>query len=100
MVEEEVPKDLITAGERNFTFKVEGKEDGVGYFATAGRDAQNAVIVIQEWWGLNKHLCETTEQFGQQGFAALAVDMYRGKSADSRESAGHLYHGLDFAGAI
>lgn len=26
--------------------------------------------------------------------------MYRGKTADSRETAGHLYHGLDFIGGI
>ena len=92
--------DLITAGTRNFSFKVEGKEDGVAYFAEEGRDSANAVILLQEWWGLNKAICETADTFAKEGFAVLAVDMYRGKSADSRETAGHLYKGLDFHGGV
>jgi carboxymethylenebutenolidase len=46
--------------------------------------------LIQEWWGLNKALCITTDNWANQGFAVLAVDMYRGKSAKNREEAGHL----------
>jgi carboxymethylenebutenolidase len=56
--------------------------------------------LIQEWWGLNQSICKTAEVFAEQGFAVLAIDIYRGKCADSRESAGHLFKGLDFAGAI
>ena len=97
---EELPADVITSGERNFTFPVEGKEDGMAYFAEAGRDSKSAIVLIQEWWGLNKAICETADTFAKQGFAVLAVDMYRGKTADSRETAGHLYHGLDFQGAV
>ena len=43
---EALPADIITAGVRNFTFKVEGKADGEGYLAEAGRDSKNAIILI------------------------------------------------------
>lgn len=42
----------------------------------------------------------TADTFAAEGFAVLAVDIYRGKVADSRESAGHLMSGLDFGGAV
>jgi carboxymethylenebutenolidase len=42
----------------------------------------------------------TAETFANQGFAVLAVDIYRGKVADSRETAGHLMGGLDFGSAV
>jgi carboxymethylenebutenolidase len=55
---------------------------------------------LQEWWGLNKSICNTADIFASEGFAVLAVDIYRGKVADSREKAGHLMGGLDFGGAV
>ena len=97
---EQLPADITAHGQRNFAFKVEGREDGQGYLAEAGRDSQNAIILLQEWWGLNKSICVTAETFASQGFAVLAVDIYRGKVADSRESAGHLMGGLDFGSAV
>jgi dienelactone hydrolase len=65
MVDASLHADITTSGTRNFTFKVEGKEDGMGYFSEIGRDAKNAIIVIQEWWGLNKQTCDITDIFAQ-----------------------------------
>ena len=96
----ELPKELVTHGIRNYTFKVKGKEDGQAYFSESGRQSENAIILLQEWWGLNKAICDTADIFGKEGFAVLAIDIYRGKVADSRESAGHLMSGLDFAGGV
>lgn len=95
-----LPVEITTHGIRNYTFKVEGKEDGQGYFAEAGRTSEHAIILLQEWWGLNKSICDTAEVFGNEGFAVLAVDIYRGQVADSRERAGHLMGGLDFGSAV
>ena len=97
---EALPVEIVTTGERNYSFPVEGKEDGQGYFAPAGRESKHAIILIQEWWGLNKSICATADTFSKEGFAVLAVDIYRGKCADSRETAGHLMGGLDFGAAV
>ena len=53
-----------------------------------------AVLVIQEWWGLNDWIKENTDRFAQHGYVALAVDLYRGKSASSPDEAHELMRGL------
>ena len=35
-----------------------------------------AVIVIQEWWGLNDHIKDISQRFAREGYAALAPDLY------------------------
>jgi carboxymethylenebutenolidase len=47
-----------------------------------------ALIVIQEWWGLNDDIQERTREFAAKGYYAVAVDLYDGKStADPKEAA-------------
>lgn len=46
-----------------------------------------AVIVIQEWWGLNDNIKEITDKFASEGFLGLAVDLYKGHVAASKEEA-------------
>jgi carboxymethylenebutenolidase len=43
---ETLPADITAHGIRNYSFKVEGKEDGQAYFAEAGRQSENAIILI------------------------------------------------------
>jgi hypothetical protein len=43
---EALPTEITTHGIRNYTFKVEGKEDGQAYFAEAGRTSENAIILL------------------------------------------------------
>ena len=35
-----------------------------------------AVIVIQEWWGLNDHIKDLATRFAREGYVALAPDLY------------------------
>lgn len=46
-----------------------------------------AVVVIHEWWGLNDHVRHFTDRLAGQGYAALAVDLYRGKVTTNSDSA-------------
>src|SRR5688572_24308045 len=66
-----------------------------GYLAvpsTPGR--KPAIVVIQEWWGVDDWIRSQTDRFSQQGYVALAVDLYRGRSAKSPEEAHELMRGL------
>jgi carboxymethylenebutenolidase len=68
---------------------------GSGYLAipaTPGR--KPGIIVIQEWWGVDEWVKQQTDRFSQQGYVALAVDLYRGRSAKSPEEAHELMRGL------
>lgn len=53
-----------------------------------------AVIVIHEWWGLNDWVKEQAQNLAQEGYVALAVDLYRGKSATTSDEAHELSRGL------
>jgi carboxymethylenebutenolidase len=53
-----------------------------------------AVIVIQEWWGLNDWVMQQADRFAKQGYAALAVDLYRGRVATDQNEAHELMRGL------
>jgi carboxymethylenebutenolidase len=60
--------------------------------AASGR--RPAVLVIQEWWGLNDWIKESVARFADQGYVAFAVDLYRGKSTSDRAEAHELMRGL------
>lgn len=69
--------------------------EGSGYLSvptTQGR--KPAMIVIQEWWGVDDWIRTQTDRFSQQGYVALAVDLYRGRKASSPEEAHELMRGL------
>lgn len=42
----------------------------------AGAKEAPAVVVIHEWWGLNDHIKDIARRFAQEGFVALAPDLY------------------------
>jgi len=53
-----------------------------------------AVIVIQEWWGVDDWVRAQTNRFAQKGYVALAPDLYRGRTAKSPDEAHELMRGL------
>jgi carboxymethylenebutenolidase len=67
-----------------------------GYLALPASDTGKhpAIIVIQEWWGLNDWVREQADRFAKEGYVALAVDLYRGKSTTSADEAHELMRGL------
>jgi carboxymethylenebutenolidase len=58
-----------------------------------------ALVVIQEWWGLNDQIRGVADRFAQQGYRALVPDLYRGKSTLDAEEASHLMGSLNFGDA-
>ena len=54
-----------------------------GYLARpkAARRRLPGIIVIHEWWGLNDNVRAMTRRLAGEGYAALAVDLYRGAVA-------------------
>lgn len=71
-----------------------------GYLAEPAQAAgAPAVVVIQEWWGLNDQIRGVAERMAAAGFVALVPDLYRGKSTVEAEEAHHLMTGLDFGAA-
>jgi len=78
-----------------------------GYLAIPRKGSGPGVIVIQEWWGLVDHIKNVCDRFANEGYVALAPDMYHGKTTTSPDEAGKLMMALqidqaekDLRGAI
>jgi carboxymethylenebutenolidase len=83
----------LPAPEGGTSLDLEG--GGKGYLVLPdGNGKRPAVIVIQEWWGLNDWIRENTARFAKQGYVALAVDLYRGRSTTDPGEAHELMRGL------
>ncbi len=55
----------------------------------------SAVLLIHEWWGLNDQIKSVAQEFANQGYIALAVDLYQGKVATASEEARKLMAGVN-----
>ena len=71
-----------------------------GYYVEppAGKSAP-ALVVIQEWWGVNDHIKGVADRYAMQGYRVLVPDLYRGKVGLDAKEAEHLMTGLNFADA-
>jgi carboxymethylenebutenolidase len=70
-----------------------------GYLATPAAGKGPGVLVIQEWWGLVKHIENVCDRFAAEGFSAVAPDLYHGKVATEPGDAEKLFMALNIAQA-
>jgi len=83
------------------TFPSTTKDTASGALALpAGAGKAPAVVLLQEYWGLNDQIKTVAERWAAEGFIALAVDLYRGALAKDSTEAGALMSGLDRARAM
>jgi carboxymethylenebutenolidase len=73
-----------------------------GYLAEPDGAAADvpAVIVFQEWWGLNDQIRGVADRLAWAGYRALVPDLYRGRCTFEEEEAHHLMDGLDFSDVV
>lgn len=72
-----------------------------GYLATPPNGGKGpAVVVIQEWWGLVEHIQDVVDRFANEGFVAVAPDLYHGKTTKSPDDAGKMLMELDAERAV
>jgi carboxymethylenebutenolidase len=83
---------------RMVSFKANGRP-GDGYLATPKGGHGPGLIVIQEWWGLVDHIKDLCERFSQEGYFALAPDLYHGEKTTSPDAAGKLMMALNIGEA-
>lgn len=57
-------------------------------------DMTAAVLLIQEWWGINVHIRDIASRYATEGYLCIAPDLYRGELARDAEEASKLMHGL------
>lgn len=84
---------LSAAGQRMVNFG-----SARGYLALPhGGGRHPAVIVIQEWWGLNGWIKQRADLLAARGYVALAPDLYHGKLATTPRQAMALMRSFNMA---
>lgn len=63
-------------------------------YTPAGKGPFPAIIVIHEYWGLNDWVKEQASKLSDQGYEALAIDLYRGKVATTPDMGHELMRGV------
>ncbi len=54
-----------------------------------------AVLLVHEWWGLNDQIKAVAAELARAGYLALAVDLYDGRAAQTRDGARALMQAVD-----
>ncbi|MHB1101091.1 MAG: dienelactone hydrolase family protein [Burkholderiales bacterium] len=61
-----------------------------GYLAETGK-GRPGLVVIQEWWGLNPHMCSIADRLKASGYNALVPDLYHRRVAQNVDEADHAF---------
>lgn len=85
-------------GGEMITFKTNDVTDANAYFVKSKTKSNKWLFVYQEWWGLNDHIKKQADiLYNEMGgnVNVLAIDMYDGKVATTREDAAKYMQGAD-----
>lgn len=83
------------------TFKSKTGSDISGELATpSGADKAPAVVLVQEWWGVNDHVRDLVGRLAAEGFLVVAPDLYHGKTTKDAAEASKLMSELDTLAAV
>lgn len=63
-------------------------------YTPKGKGPFPGLIVIHEWWGLNDWVKDQGSKLADEGYVALAIDLYRGKVATTPDEAHQIMRGV------
>jgi carboxymethylenebutenolidase len=63
-------------------------------YTPAGKGPFPGLVVIHEWWGLNEWVKEQASKLADEGYATLAIDLFRGKVATTPDEAHEIMRGV------
>lgn len=73
----------------------------VSFKPSSGDGSSGAIIVLQEWWGINDQIKEHAQNIANgTGCTTYVPDLYKGKLGLNAEEASHLMNNLDFKNAV
>ena len=65
------------------------------YVAKPKGAPKGAVLLVHEWWGLTDWVKHMADELSEEGYLALAVDLYKGKMTADPKEANALMQGKD-----
>ena len=84
----------VAADSRAVSYKSGDETVNALLYTPPGKGPFPAIVVIHEWWGLNDWVKEEASKLADQGYAALAIDLYRGKVATTPDEAHEIMRGV------
>lgn len=70
------------------------------YMSQPDGGGNKAVLIIQEYWGLNDHVKDIANRYAGEGFIAIAPDLYRGNIATSPDDASKMMRALQIGDGL
>ena len=84
----------VAAESRPVSYKSSDETVNAILYTPQGKGPFPAIVVIHEWWGLNDWVKEEASKLADQGYVALAIDLYRGKVATTPDEAHEIMRGV------
>src|ERR1700730_14408619 len=84
----------LAADNKSVSYKSGDETVQAVLYTPPGKGPFPAIIVIHEWWGLNDWIKDQASKLSDQGYEALAIDLYRGKVATTPDMAHDLMRGV------
>jgi dienelactone hydrolase len=80
---------------RQIEYFIDGESfTGVYAYDDSSNQPRPGVVLVHEWWGPDDHVKSKAQSLAEQGYAALALDMYgTDKRADNPDDAAALMNG-------
>lgn len=84
----------FAADGKPFSYKSGDETVDAILYTPQGKGPFPALVVIHEWWGLNDWVKDEASKLADQGYVALAIDLYRGKVATTPDEAHQIMRGV------
>ncbi|MCC2112316.1 MAG: dienelactone hydrolase family protein [Hyphomicrobiales bacterium] len=81
------------------TIDTKGGGKASGVIAMPAETPAPAVVLVHEWWGLNDQIKAVAQEYAENGYIAVAVDLYGKEAATTPEGAKAMMSALDGAAA-
>jgi hypothetical protein len=85
---------------QSLTFPRPDGQSAPGHAFYGRRPEAPAIVLIQEWWGINEQIRGVARRLADAGYNVLIPDLYRGKLATASDEAQHLMSSLNFPDAL
>lgn len=98
MMEHQLPKATLSIDQSGKMIEFPaGAKTGSAYLVSSPNPTGSYLFVFHEWWGLNDHIKAEADKWAESlpGVHVMAIDLYDGKSASTREAASELMQGAD-----
>ena len=94
--EEPLPFTFVSEKGSWISFKTQNGPDAKAFEVKSDKPTRNVLFVFHEWWGLNDYIRQEAVRIQKTlgNVTVIALDLYDGKVATTREEAGNLTSGM------